>query len=62
MDVPAFREWARFKLGKSRTLFEDAMIAAEAEVHGLPVATRDRSDSVNRTLVRLRRDDAAGPR
>ena len=39
MDVPAFREWARFKLGKSRTLFEDAMIAAAAEVHGLPVAT-----------------------
>ncbi len=44
MDVPAFREWARLKHGKSNALIVDAMIAATAKVHGLIVATRNRRD------------------
>ena len=44
MDVPAFREWARLKHGKSATLIQDAMIAATAKVHGLTVATRNQRD------------------
>lgn len=44
MDAAAFRAWARLMHGKSDTLYEDAMIAATALVHGLTVATRNVSD------------------
>ena len=44
MDTAAFRVWARFIHGQPRTLFEDAMIAATAEVHGLTVVTRNVRD------------------
>ncbi|WP_414708859.1 PIN domain-containing protein [Roseateles sp.] len=41
MDASAFRAWARLMHRKSDTLYEDAMIAATAQVHGLTVATRN---------------------
>ena len=44
MDAAAFRAWARMKHRRSDTIFEDAMIAATAEVHGLTVATRNLRD------------------
>lgn len=44
MDAPAFRAWAKLMHGKSDTLYEDAMIAATANVHGLTVATRNVAD------------------
>lgn len=44
MDAVCFREWARLMHGKSDDLFEDAMIAATARVHGLIVATRNEAD------------------
>jgi len=44
MDAQCFREWARLMRGKSDTLLEDAMIAATARIHGLPVATRNERD------------------
>lgn len=44
MDTAAFRNWARLMHGKSDTLYEDAMIAATARVHGLTVATRNVAD------------------
>lgn len=44
MDARAFRAWARLMHRKSDTLYEDAMIAATAQVHGLTVATRNVSD------------------
>jgi predicted nucleic acid-binding protein len=44
MDVATFRAWARLMHKKSDTLYEDAMIAATAKVHGLTVATRNVSD------------------
>ena len=44
MDSAAFREWARLKHRKSEALFEDAMIAATAAVHGLTVVTRNVRD------------------
>ncbi|PTN38483.1 type II toxin-antitoxin system VapC family toxin [Desulfonatronum sp. SC1] len=44
MDVPAFRLWAKMMHRKSDTLYEDAMIAAIASVHGLTVVTRNISD------------------
>ena len=44
MDGAAFREWARLMHRKSETLFEDAMIAATAKVHGLTVVTRNMAD------------------
>jgi predicted nucleic acid-binding protein len=44
MDVATFRAWARLMHRKSDTLYEDAMIAATAKVHGLTVATRNVSD------------------
>ncbi len=44
MDAPAFRTWARLIHRKSDTLYEDAMIAATAVVHGLTVATRNVAD------------------
>jgi hypothetical protein len=44
MDAATFRAWARLMHRKSDTLYEDAMIAATAKVHGLTVATRNLSD------------------
>lgn len=41
MDAAVFRAWAKLMHGKSDTLYEDAMIAATAKVHGLTVATRN---------------------
>lgn len=44
MDGAAFRGWARLMHAKSDTLYEDAMIAATALVHGLTVVTRNVGD------------------
>ena len=44
MDAATFRAWARLMHRKSDTLYEDAMIAATAKVHGLTVATRNVND------------------
>ena len=44
MDAAAFRCWAKLMHRKSDTLYEDAMIAATALVHGLTVATRNTAD------------------
>ena len=44
MDVACFRAWAKIMHRKSDTLYEDAMIAATAKVHGLTVATRNVAD------------------
>ena len=44
MDAAAFRTWARFMHRRSDTLYEDAMIAATAKVHGLTVVTRNVAD------------------
>ena len=44
MDAATFRAWARLMHRKSDTLYEDAMIAATAKVHGLTVATRNVAD------------------
>ena len=44
MDAATFRAWARLMHRKSDTLYEDAMIAATASVHGLTVATRNVND------------------
>lgn len=44
MDAATFRAWARLLHRKSDTLYEDAMIAATARVHGLTVASRNVAD------------------
>lgn len=44
MDAATFRAWARLMHRKSDTLYEDAMIAATAVVHGLTIATRNVAD------------------
>nr|VFJ42310.1 MAG: hypothetical protein BECKFW1821A_GA0114235_100169 [Candidatus Kentron sp. FW] len=44
MDGTVFRTWARLMHGKSDALYEDAMIAATARVHGFIVVTRNVSD------------------
>ena len=44
MDGQIFREWARLMHRRSDTLFEDAMIAATARIHGLTVVTRNVAD------------------
>jgi predicted nucleic acid-binding protein len=44
MDASVFRRWARLMHRKSDTLYEDAMIAATAQAHGLTVATRNVGD------------------
>lgn len=44
MDAAAFMAWARLMHRRSDTLYEDAMIAATAKVHGLTVATRNVAD------------------
>jgi len=44
MDASAFRAWARLMHRKSDTVYEDAMIAATAMIHGLTVVTRNVAD------------------
>jgi toxin FitB len=44
MDAPTFRVWARLMHRQSDALFEDAMIAATAQVHQLTVVTRNTHD------------------
>lgn len=44
MDGATFREWAKLMHCKSDILYEDAMIAATARVHGLTVVTRNVAD------------------
>ncbi len=44
MDAPAFRMWAKLMHRKSDTVYEDAMIAATAKIHGLTVVTRNVAD------------------
>lgn len=44
MDAATFRAWARLMYRKTDALYEDAMIAATAQVHGLTVATRNVAD------------------
>jgi predicted nucleic acid-binding protein len=44
MDARTFRAWARLMHQRSDTVYEDAMIAATAQVHGLTVVTRNVAD------------------
>lgn len=44
MDAAIFRVWARLMHRTSDTLYEDAMIAATAQVHHLTVVTRNVAD------------------
>ena len=44
LDAAAFREWARLMHRRSDTLYEDAMSAATARVHGLTVVSRNVAD------------------
>lgn len=44
MDGAAFRAWARLMHRKSDTRYEDAMIAATAQLHRLTVVTRNVAD------------------
>jgi predicted nucleic acid-binding protein len=44
MDADTFRLWARLMYHKCETLYEDAMIAATAKIHGLTVVTRNTKD------------------
>ena len=44
MDAAAFRLWAQLMHRQSDTLYEDAIIAATARLHGLTVVTRNVSD------------------
>ena len=44
MDAAAFRVWAQLMHRKSDTVYEDAMIAATAKLHGLTVVTRNVAD------------------
>jgi toxin FitB len=44
IDGPTFRAWARLMHRRSDTLYEDAMIAATAQVHRLTVVTRNVAD------------------
>jgi predicted nucleic acid-binding protein len=44
MDQLTFRLWAKLVHRRSGDLFEDAMIAATARVHGLKIVTRNVKD------------------
>ncbi|MEF8769248.1 MAG: type II toxin-antitoxin system VapC family toxin [Candidatus Accumulibacter phosphatis] len=44
MDAATFRAWAQLMHRRSDTVYEDAMIAATAKVHGLTVVTRNVAD------------------
>lgn len=47
LDARTFRLWAQLMHGRSEALYEDAMIAATARVHGLTVVTRNLDDFVH---------------
>jgi len=47
MDAITFRQWAKLMHRTSDTLYEDAMIAATAQIHHLTVVTRNISDFKN---------------
>ena len=47
MDAITFRQWAKLMHRTSDTLYEDAMIAATAQIHHLIVVTRNISDFKN---------------
>ena len=44
MDAAVFRQWARLMHRESDTVYEDAMIAATAQLHKLTVVTRNVRD------------------
>lgn len=44
IDAAIYRRWARLMHGRSDDLYEDALIAATALVHGLTVVTRNVAD------------------
>ncbi|MDT7835719.1 type II toxin-antitoxin system VapC family toxin [Aquabacterium sp. OR-4] len=44
MDAATFRAWAQLMHRRSDTVYEDAMIAATAKIHGLTVVTRNVAD------------------
>lgn len=44
MDAACFRAWAKLMHRQSDTLYEDALIAATAQVHGLRIASRNVAD------------------
>ncbi len=44
MDAAVFRQWARLMHRESETVYEDAMIAATAQLHKLTVVTRNVRD------------------
>ena len=44
LDTAIAREWAKLVERRNRSLFEDAMIAATARIHGLTVVTRNTKD------------------
>lgn len=44
MDAATFRQWARLMHRQSDTLYEDAMIAATAQVYSLTLVTRNVAD------------------
>ena len=44
MDAVIFRQWARLMHRESDTVYEDAMIAATAQIHKLTVVTRNVRD------------------
>jgi toxin FitB len=44
VDAAIYRVWAKLIHGQSQHLYEDALIAATARVHGLTVATRNVAD------------------
>lgn len=46
MDDVAFRLWARLMQGRPEDIYEDAMLAATAIVHGLTVVTRNVGDFI----------------
>ena len=44
MDAATFRAWAKLMHHRLDTVYEDAMIAATAKLHGLTVVTRNTAD------------------
>ncbi len=44
MDARCFRQWAKLMHRQSDTIYEDAMIAATAQIHKLTVVTRNIRD------------------
>jgi hypothetical protein len=60
LDGPALRTWARLMHRKSDTLYEDALIAATARVHGLTVVTRYVADFAGFGVQVLNPFEAAG--